>query len=93
MCGEGSEVYLLSDQPGLHFNNLITIHKSMKETTITNYVCHPLSPGVLSLGSGVLVLSVLSLVMDDDQAGGPGPVTLLVTIAVRKLGLSIITDH
>ena len=51
--------------------------------------------GVLSLGSGALVLSVLSLVMDDDQAGdqGPGPVTVLVTIAVRKLGLSIITDH
>ena len=51
--------------------------------------------GVLSLGSGALVLSVLSLVMDGDQAGdqGPGPVTVLVTITVRKLGLSIITDH
>ena len=51
VCGESSQVHLLSDQPGLHFN-LITNHKSMKETTITNYVCQPPLRGCCHLAAG-----------------------------------------
>ena len=56
-------------------------------------VSPPLSGGVVTWQRGAGIICIICLVMDDDQAGGPGPVTLLVTIAVRKLGLSIITDH
>ena len=54
----------------------------------------PPAPGCCHLAAGGGIMCII-LVMDGDQAGdqGPGLVTVLVTIAVRKLGLSIITDH
>ena len=42
--GQAIRVHIMSDELGLHLNS---DHKSMKETTITNYVCQP-AGGVVS---------------------------------------------
>ena len=69
VCGESSRVHLLSDQPGLHFN-LITNHKSMKETTITNYVCQPPLRGVVTWQRGA---GIICIIPGDGWWPGRGP--------------------